>query len=114
MNCFAHPVVSGHPDRVIGAACTTSFSRGLDIHSRYGPHTRAVTVFCDTLTELTGHMKLRRRTEANGADDTHIFIAVQNFDPHVKYVAFAAFSALEDGLVAMGSLLLRDKEGILK
>jgi hypothetical protein len=37
----AHPAVSAFPERVVGSACASSFSR--IVHSRYGLHTRAVT-----------------------------------------------------------------------
>ena len=55
-------------------------------------------------TELTGHMKLRLWVETIGTDDMDLFVAVQKFDRHGKYVPFAAFSALEDGPVALGWL----------
>jgi predicted acyl esterase len=61
-------------------------------------------------TELTGHMKLKLWVEADGADDMDIFVAVQKFDRHGKYVPFAAFSALEDGPVALGWLRASHRE----
>ncbi|OGA19427.1 MAG: hypothetical protein A3G25_02885 [Betaproteobacteria bacterium RIFCSPLOWO2_12_FULL_63_13] len=61
-------------------------------------------------TELTGHMKLRLWMEAIGADDMDIFVAVQKFDRNGKYVPFAAFSALEDGPVALGWLRASHRE----
>jgi predicted acyl esterase len=61
-------------------------------------------------TELTGHMKLRLWVEAVGADDMDLFIAIQKFDRHGKYVPFAAFSALEDGPVALGWLRASHRE----
>jgi predicted acyl esterase len=66
-------------------------------------------VFRET-TELTGHMKLRLWVEADGADDMDLFVAVQKFDRHGKYVPFAAFSALEDGPVALGWLRASHRE----
>ena len=66
-------------------------------------------VFRET-TELTGYMKLRLWVEAVGADDMDLFIAVQKFDGHGKYVPFAAFSALEDGPVALGWLRASHRE----
>ncbi len=66
-------------------------------------------VFRET-TELTGYMKLRLWVEAVGADDMDLFIAVQKFDGHGKYVSFAAFSALEDGPVALGWLRASHRE----
>jgi predicted acyl esterase len=61
-------------------------------------------------TELTGHMKLRLWVEAEGADDMDLFVAVQKFDRHGRYVPFAAFSALEDGPVALGWLRASHRE----
>lgn len=61
-------------------------------------------------TELTGHMKLRLWVEAVGADDMDLFIAVQKFDRKGKYVPFAAFSAQEDGPVALGWLRVSHRE----
>ncbi len=61
-------------------------------------------------TELTGPMKLRLWVEAVGADDMDLFIAIQKFDRHGKYVPFAAFSALEDGPVALGWLRVSHRE----
>ncbi len=61
-------------------------------------------------TELTGHMKLRLWVEAIGADDMDIFIAIQKFDRQGRYVPFAAFSALEDGPVALGWLRASHRE----
>ena len=57
-------------------------------------------------------MKLRLWVEAigEGADDMDLFIAVQKFDRHGKYVPFAAFSALEDGPVALGWLRVSHRE----
>ena len=66
-------------------------------------------VFRET-TELTGHMKLRLWVEAVDADDMDLFIAIQKFDRHGKYVPFAAFSALEDGPVALGWLRASHRE----
>ncbi len=60
--------------------------------------------------ELTGHMKLRLWVEAIGADDMDLFVAIQKFDRHGKYVPFAAFSALEDGPVALGWLRASHRE----
>ena len=61
-------------------------------------------------TELTGNMKLRLWVEAVGADDMDLFIAIQKFDRNGKYVPFAAFSALEDGPVALGWLRASHRE----
>jgi uncharacterized protein len=61
-------------------------------------------------TELTGPMKLRLWVEAVGADDMDLFIAIQKFDLHGKYVPVAAFSALEDGPVALGWLRASHRE----
>jgi hypothetical protein len=61
-------------------------------------------------TELTGHMKLRLWVEAIGADDMDLFIAIQKFDRRGIYVPFAAFSALEDGPVALGWLRASHRE----
>jgi predicted acyl esterase len=61
-------------------------------------------------TELTGYMKLRLWVEAVGADDMDIFIAIQKFDRDGNYVPFAAFSALEDGPVALGWLRASHRE----
>ena len=55
-------------------------------------------------------MKLRLWVEADGADDMDLFIAVQKFDRSGKYVPFAAFSALEDGPVALGWLRASHRE----
>ena len=60
--------------------------------------------------ELTGHMKLRLWVEAIGADDMDLFIAVQKFDRGGRYVPFAAFSAFEDGPVALGWLRASHRE----
>lgn len=61
-------------------------------------------------TELTGYMKLHLWVEAIGADDMDIFVAVQKLDRHGNYVPFAAFSALEDGPVALGWLRASHRE----
>jgi len=61
-------------------------------------------------TELTGYMKLRLWVEADGADDMDLFVAIQKFDRNGKYVPFAAFSALEDGPVALGWLRASHRE----
>ena len=61
-------------------------------------------------TELTGHMKLRLWVEAKGADDMDLFIAIQKFDRKGESVPFAAFSALEDGPVALGWLRVSHRE----
>jgi uncharacterized protein len=61
-------------------------------------------------TELTGHMKLRLWVEAIGADDMDLFVAIQKFDRKGRYVPFAAFSALEDGPVALGWLRASHRE----
>lgn len=61
-------------------------------------------------TELTGHMKLRLWVEAIGADDMDLFIAIQKFDRHGEHVPLAAFSALEDGPVALGWLRVSHRE----
>ena len=61
-------------------------------------------------TELTGHMKLRLWVEAIGANDMDIFVAIQKFDRRGNYVPFAAFSALEDGPVALGWLRASHRE----
>lgn len=61
-------------------------------------------------TELTGHMKLRLWVEAIGADDMDLFIAIQKFDRSGRYVPFPAFSALEDGPVALGWLRASHRE----
>src|SRR5215813_5779920 len=55
--CFAHfaPVVSAFPDNPVRSAHASSFSRLLGVHSRYGLHTRAVTVYRDTLSEGFSH-----------------------------------------------------------
>ena len=44
-----HPAVSAFPDMAVGSAGL------LGVHSRYGLHTRAVTVFRDTLSEGFSH-----------------------------------------------------------
>jgi predicted acyl esterase len=61
-------------------------------------------------TELTGHMKLRLWVEAIGADDMDLFVAIQKFNRNGKHVPFAAFSALEDGPVALGWLRVSHRE----
>ena len=61
-------------------------------------------------TELTGHMKLRLWVESEGADDMDIFVAVQKLDRKGNYVPFAAFSAQEDGPVALGWLRASHRE----
>ena len=66
-------------------------------------------VFPET-TELTGYMKLKLWVEAIGADDMDLFIAIQKFDRKGNYVPFAAFSALEDGPVALGWLRASHRE----
>jgi predicted acyl esterase len=66
-------------------------------------------VFRET-TELTGYMKLRFWVETTVADDMDLFIAIQKFDRRGKYVPFAAFSALEDGPVALGWLRASHRE----
>ncbi|MDE2166985.1 MAG: CocE/NonD family hydrolase [Alphaproteobacteria bacterium] len=60
--------------------------------------------------ELVGHMKLRLWVEAIGADDMDLFVAIQKFDRDGQYVPFAAFSALEDGPVALGWLRASHRE----
>ncbi len=45
-----------------------------------------------------------------GADDMDLFVAVQKFDRKGNYVSFAAFSALEDGPVALGWLRASHRE----
>jgi putative CocE/NonD family hydrolase len=66
-------------------------------------------VFRET-TELTGYMKLRLWVETTEGDDMDLFVAVQKFDRQGKYVPFAAFSALEDGPVALGWLRASHRE----
>jgi predicted acyl esterase len=61
-------------------------------------------------TELTGHMKLKLWVEAEGADDMDIFVAIQKFDRNGRYVPFTAFSAMEDGPVALGWLRASHRE----
>ncbi len=61
-------------------------------------------------TELVGYMKLRLWVEAIGADDMDIFVAVQKFDGRGRYVPLPAFSALEDGPVALGWLRASHRE----
>ncbi len=61
-------------------------------------------------TELTGHMKLRLWVEAKGAEDMDLFVAIQKFDRKGESVPFAAFSALEDGPVALGWLRVSHRE----
>jgi predicted acyl esterase len=61
-------------------------------------------------TELTGYMKLRLWVEITEGDDMDLFIAVQKFDRQGNYVSFAAFSALEDGPVALGWLRASHRE----
>lgn len=61
-------------------------------------------------TELTGHMKLRLWVQADGADDMDLFIAIQKFDRNGRHVGLAAFSALEDGPVALGWLRVSHRE----
>jgi hypothetical protein len=53
--CSIHSVVSAFPERVVGSACASSFRGLLGVHSRYGLHTRAVTIFRGTL-----HRRLQR------------------------------------------------------
>jgi hypothetical protein len=60
--------------------------------------------------ELTGYMKLRLWVEAIGSPDMDLFVAVQKFDRHGRHVPFAAFSALEDGPVALGWLRASHRE----
>ena len=55
-------------------------------------------------------MKLRLWVQAEGADDMDLFIAIQKFDRNGRYVSFAAFSALEDGPVALGWLRVSHRE----
>jgi uncharacterized protein len=55
-------------------------------------------------------MKLRLWVEAIGADDMDLFVAIQKFDRKGRYVPFAAFSALEDGPVALGWLRASHRE----
>ena len=62
------------------------------------------------MTELTGYMKLRFWVETTAANDMDLFVAIQKFDRRGKYVPFAAFSALEDGPVALGWLRASHRE----
>ena len=55
-------------------------------------------------------MKLRLWVEAIGADDMDLFVAIQKFDRDGRYVPFTAFSALEDGPVALGWLRASHRE----
>ena len=55
-------------------------------------------------------MKLRLWVEAVGSDDMDLFVAVQKFDRKGNYVPFAAFSAMEDGPVALGWLRASHRE----
>ena len=50
---FSHfsSIVSAFPDMAVGSAAHRPFRGLLGVHSRYGLHTRAVTVFRDTLSE---------------------------------------------------------------
>jgi len=43
-----HTVVSAFPDMAVGSARAPTFRGLLSVHSRYGLHTSAVTVFRDT------------------------------------------------------------------
>ncbi len=61
-------------------------------------------------TELTGYMKLRLWIETTAGDDMDLFIALQKLDRNGSYVPFAAFSALEDGPVALGWLRASHRE----
>ena len=61
-------------------------------------------------TELTGYMKLRLWVETVDSDDMDLFVAIQKFDRNGNYVPFAAFSALEDGPVALGWLRASHRE----
>ena len=61
-------------------------------------------------TELSGQMKLRLWVETTQGDDMDLFIAIQKFDRRGQYVPFAAFSALEDGPVALGWLRASHRE----
>jgi predicted acyl esterase len=61
-------------------------------------------------TELTGYMKLKLWVEAIGADDMDLFVAIQKWGRKGSYVPFAAFSALEDGPVALGWLRASHRE----
>ena len=47
--------VSAFPERVLGRPAHLSFRGLLGVHSRYGLHTRAVTVYRDTLAEGFSH-----------------------------------------------------------
>ena len=49
--CSFHPAVSAFPERVVGSACASTFRGLLGVHSRYGLHTRAVTIYRDTHPE---------------------------------------------------------------
>src|SRR5262249_39258825 len=46
-----NPAVSAFPDRLSGRPAHCPFRGLLGVHSRYGLHTRAVTVYRDTLPE---------------------------------------------------------------
>src|SRR5271165_2777879 len=49
------PAVSTFPDNPVGRPAHCPFRGLLGVHSRYGLHTRAVTVFRDTLSEGFSH-----------------------------------------------------------
>jgi len=78
--------------------------------SAYEKHRARFDYVFPKATELTGYMKLRLWVEAVGADDMDLFVAVQKFDRKGNYVPFAAFSALEDGPVALGWLRASHRE----
>lgn len=52
---LVHPVVSAFPDRVVGSACASTFSRLARRSLGYGLHTRAVTVYRDSHSEGFSH-----------------------------------------------------------
>src|SRR5206468_7084172 len=52
--CSLHPAVSAFPEMAVGSA-HRPFRGLLGVHSRYGLHTRAVTVYRDTLSEGFSH-----------------------------------------------------------
>jgi hypothetical protein len=49
------PAVSAFPERVVGSPAHRPFRGLLGVYSRYGLHTRAVTVYRDTLTRGFSH-----------------------------------------------------------
>ena len=98
------------PVKAVSAARYRAYGDQSRCPSAYEQHRAQFDYVFREATELTGHMKLRLWVEALGADDMDIFVAAQKFDKDGIYVPFAAFSALEDGPVALGWLRASHRE----